>query len=177
MATRQLTADELVDALDALDVHFLSGGQPGVNVEQVHPERLLAQLAAQPEARLRLSIVPLLLRHPDLASVLPLALELASESARLTLMLYYTAAQLLQQEHHASLSRLLGTQPSLPDLYSAELGICVTNDPISQLQRLAERHTQLNGLAINWVGTYEHAAQRLIKRLQHEALWVSHGTA
>ena len=66
---------------------------------------------------------------------------------------------------------LNGVEYSSPDLYCAELGMSDKGNPKERLQHLAQRHTTLTGLALNWVGTYEHAVQRLIRRLESEALW------
>jgi hypothetical protein len=93
------------------------------------------------------------------------------DETRQSLKLYYTAGVLLQRLYHRSLEHLLGAQPLLPDLFGSELAVSLTDEPQKDLQRLGERHILLTGLNINWAGTYEHAAQRLIKRLEHEALW------
>ncbi|MCL4506203.1 MAG: hypothetical protein M1434_10065 [Chloroflexi bacterium] len=86
------TPDELVGALDALGVHFLSGGDSSPRARSLAPAELLAQLAAQPDARLRLAIIPLLLCRPEFASAAPTALEQLTEQRRQTFKLYYTAA-------------------------------------------------------------------------------------
>ena len=53
------TADELVSALNALGVRFLAGGEDVESPATLPPARLLAALAQQRDARLRLAIVPL----------------------------------------------------------------------------------------------------------------------
>jgi len=73
-----------------------------------------------------------------------------------------TAAHLLQQKYWQRLHALFGDSPTLPDLFAAELGLPAFIDPDHGLQRLAERHRQLSGRTINWLGTYEHGAQRLL---------------
>ena len=173
MAATLLTANELVGALDALDVHFLTGGEVSPRVHSLTPADLLAQLAAQSDARLRLAIIPLLLRRPELALAAQTAAEQLTGQPRWTLKLYYTAAVLLQRRHQNLLARLLGPQPQLVDLFGAELGISLAGDPQDSLRRLGERHTALTGLSINWAGAYDHAARRLIKRLEHEAAWAT----
>ena len=178
MPAALLTADELVGALDTLDVHFLTGGEASPRARRLPPADLLAQLAAQPDARMRLAIIPLLLRRPEFAATAPVAAELITGQTRWTLKLYYTAAVLLQRCYRDSLARLLGPQQPLHDLFGAELGVLpLAVDPREGLRRLGERHTALTGLTINWAGTYDHAAQRLIKRLEHEALWINQQAA
>ncbi len=173
MSAVPLTADELVGALDALGVRFLTGGEPSPRAHGLTPADLLAQLAAQPDARLRLATIPLLLRRPEFAVAAPAAAEQITGQARWTLKLYYTAAVLLQRRYRHPFNRLLGAQPPLPDLFGSELGVSLASDPQECLRQLGERHATLTGLSINWAGTYDHAAQRLIKRLEHEAIWAT----
>ena len=173
MVVTPLTADELVGALDGLGVHFLTGGEVNPRAQSLGQDELLAGLAAQPDARLRLAIIPLLLRRPEFAAAAYEAAERVSGTAQHTLKLYYTAAVLLQQRHRDRLVQLLGPQSSLPDLFGRELGVPRAGDSLERLQQLGNRHAELTGLRINWIGTYEHAVQRLIKRLELEALWVN----
>ncbi len=42
-----------------------------------------------------------------------------------------------------------------------------------QLLRLAERHKVITGIPLNWYGTYNHAAQRVITRLKKERAWAT----
>jgi hypothetical protein len=171
MIVTGLSANELVGALDARDVHFLTGGEYSNRAHDITPAQLLAELAMQNDARMRLAIIPLLLRRPELSSVAIDATQRVVGSARQTLKLYYTAAMLLQRLHHSRLIPLLGEQQALPDLFGAELGLSGAGNPKARLRELAERHAALTGFALNWIGTYEHAAQRLIRRLESEALW------
>lgn len=164
-----LTPEELVGVLNMLGVPFLVG--PKHSSFSPPPEALLVMLANQPEARLRLAIIPLLLVHPEFAAALPQAKFPLSEGARTTLKCFYTAAMLLQQKHATPLQKLLGERERLPDLFSRELQIPSTGAPNARLQQLAQRHQAISGLVVNWEGTYEHAAKRLIKRLEWEHKW------
>lgn len=51
-----LAADRLVTELNALDVRFVTGGDPAPSAPPLPPAELLASLAAQSEARLRLAL-------------------------------------------------------------------------------------------------------------------------
>lgn len=170
--TEDRSVDELVSALNSLGAHFVAGGAIATPPE-LTPARLLAALAEQSDARLRLAIVALLLRRPDLANAAQEAIVRLAEPARTMLKLYYTAAMLLQQKHAGQLYRLIGPRESLPDLFSGELGIPTSGSIEARLQALGKRHRDLSGLAANWVGTYEHAAERLFKRMEHEATILS----
>jgi hypothetical protein len=90
---------------------------------------------------------------------------------QLVLKLFYTAAVFLQQVHQESLYRYSNSWQTLPDLFSKELGLPTSGNPHEQLRQLGERHRELSGLAINWLGTYHHAAQRLTTRLERESSW------
>jgi hypothetical protein len=103
----------------------------------------------------------------------PAALAQGTDATRLVLKLFYTAAMLLQQRYRRALEQLMGAQPLLPNQFGSELGISIASDPWESLQRLGKRHAALTGLSINWVGAYEHAARRLIKRLECEARWIT----
>jgi len=166
-----VSADELVGALNFLGVHFLAGGESVEPVSTLSPARLLAALAEQADARLRLAIVPLLLCRPELARAVPEAMAYLAEPALTTLKLFYTAAVLLQQEYTSKLQPLLGQREPLPDLFSEELRVSPVDGTEVRLKWLGERHRALSGLAANWTGTYRYAAERLIKRLQWEAQW------
>ena len=164
-------ADQLVAELNTLGVHFVTGSSSPGPEPALPPTELLANLAQQSEARLRLAIIPLLLSRPDFAPAVPRALSQLNEPAQLTLKLFYTAAMLLQQLHASRLHGLLGRWEPLPDLFSEELGLRAEGGPQVRLKHLGERHHILSGLAANWVGTYAHAAERLMKRLEWEARW------
>ncbi len=163
---RKSSPDVAAAALAQLDVHFVTWTRPvsGVRLAK-NPVTLIASLAQQEEARLRLSIIPLLLRHPEFAAVVPDATRQLSPRRRDLLKLYYTAALLLQQKYAVRLLQLLGPSEPMTDWYSRELGIPVRGDPDTRLRILARKQRERSGLALNWLGTYEHASERFIRHL------------
>ena len=54
----------------------------------------------------------------------------------------------------------------LPDYYSEELKIEKNKSATDPLKLLAERHKEITGLPLNWYGTYNSVAQRVITRLK-----------
>ena len=162
------TGAQLTDALHALGLKFILGGRSTNGSLHKQPARLIAALAGSKEARLRLALIPLFLEHPEFAAyVRPVAANL-NASARLTLQCYYCAAVWLQREYQARLESILGSKPSLPDHFSRELGLQQTLvDPEPNLQMLAERHQVLSGEKVNWLGTYQHAAQVWLRGLEN----------
>lgn len=168
-----ISAAGLVTELTRLSVPFLTGGEPAGTTASLSPEELVAGLITQTEARLRLALIPLLLVHPELAAVVSDVLPRLSPREQATLKLFYTAAVILQRDHAGQLQDLLDRYEPLPDYFAAELGIPITGDCLDRLEHLGERHRALSGRAINWVGTYRHAADRLLRRLALERQWSS----
>lgn len=150
-----------------LDAHFVTGSRKVSGARLANqPTRLLASLVEQDDARLRLGIIPLLLRHPTLAVFVPEAVRRVAPRRRKLLKLYYTAAVMLQQKYASRLEPLLGAVIPLSDWYSEELGIPANGTPETRLRKLARKHREWSGLALNWLGTYEHAAERLVQHLE-----------
>jgi len=160
--TAVITGNQLTDALRALDVNFILGGKSQQAFLHKTPARLIAALAESGESRLRLSLIPLFLEHPEFAARVKAVAKKLSPPARLTLQCYYTAAVWLAQKY----------QPhgaSLPDRFSHELGLTPTADVDENLRELAQRHKELSGRRINWLGTYQHAAQVWQKGLEYKS--------
>ena len=157
-----LTAAQITAQLSALEVNFLQTENSDCGPAKVTQAELIAALATGDEARLRLALIPLLLRHPEFAATVRQVVSQLPAPSQLVLKCYYTAAQFLQQKYHTRLQALFGPLPMLPALFLADLGLSTVVDPAQGLQLLAERHRQLSGRAINWLGTYEHGAERLL---------------
>ena len=165
-----LTDDQLVSELWARDVRFLMGEQltPKPLLEPAH---LIASLAESGDARVRLSLIPLFLRHPEFASEAKSADRiLALQTAKLVLRFFYTAAVLLQRKYWEQISEIIGESQKLPDLFSSLLGMAQVDKPQKALAQLADRHKTISGRQINWIGTYEHAAKVWLKEMElHKA--------
>ncbi len=151
----------MTNALHALGVKFVLGGRSKDEPLHKQPARLIAALAESSEARLRLSLIPLFLEHPEFAAHVRAVARNLAPSARLTLQCYYSAAVWLGQKY-------LPRKKSLPDLFSKELALISTDDPEENLQTLAKRHEELSGAQVNWLGTYQHAAQVWLKGLEYK---------
>ncbi len=156
----------MVSALHSLGVNFLFGDTNASVLLHKQPNQLIVALAKSREARLRLSLIPLFLEHPEFSKHARKIAQGLSESAQVTLQCYYTAAVLLQRKHVAELDLLVGKKQSLPDLFSQKLGLLMTTDPEQDLQTLAKRHEFLSGMRINWLGTYQHALQVWMRGLE-----------
>jgi hypothetical protein len=163
--TSTFTGNELADALHTLGVNFIFGGSRKDENLPRKPASLIAALSESGEARLRLSLIPLFLEHPEFATYVQGVAKNLKPSARLTLQCYYTAAVWLEQKYQVR-------KPSLPDHFSTELNLVPSRDPDENLRALAKRHADLSQAQINWLGTYQHAAQVWIRawELEHGSL-------
>lgn len=157
--TAAITGSQLTNALRVLGVNFILGGQSKDESLRRQPARLIAALAESDEARLRLSLIPLFLEHPEFAARVRTVAKNLDPPARLTLQCYYSAAVWLAQKYQAR-------NKSLPDYFSKELNLHPTEDLEENLRGLAKRHEELSGARVNWLGTYQHAAQVWLKGLE-----------
>ena len=169
-----LTTEEerLVAELGLLGIRYLSRQSP-YQANQVRPPKvLLADLVRQPSARVRAAVIAVLLSHPEYAEAVPAALKRLRPPERLTLQSFYVAAMLLQQEHAHRLQPFLATRWQwLPDMFSAELGLPTQGTPRERLILLGYTHRQRTKATVNWVGTYEQVARRLIHYWERETQW------
>ncbi len=165
------TTATLAYTLEQIGVHFIAR-PANESIESVlPPDSLLCGLASSDEARMRLSLIPLFLNHPDYAEYVAEALNHLTLDQQQLLRCYYTAAQLLQQKHHAELNELFGDCESLPALFDETLGIDEIDVYDGRLQQLAKRQAQLSGRPINWYGTYEHAYTRMTRHARKRREW------
>ena len=160
------SGEQLVTALHSLGVEFVMGKQLENETLYKKPVSLIAALAQSPEARLRLSLIPLFLEHPEFAGHVPSVSKKLGSVSRTTLQFYYTAAVWLQKQHHNQLDALIGSKPILPDFFSHDLGLEITTDFQENLRSLALRHQLLSNSQVNWLGTYQHAYHVWIKGLE-----------
>lgn len=166
------TPAQLTTTLQHLGVRYLRSPAAAPQAENIAPADLLAGLAASPEARLRLALIPLLLWRPDLAVDAAQVEPYLVARPRLFLQCYYTAALLLQRINTDRLVPLGAGRETLPDLFSSRLDLSLTGDAHQDLWRLAHRQAQLSAEQANWLGTYYHAARTFIERLEREAQWI-----
>lgn len=119
----QLDGDRVVASLHNLGVRYIvveAGAEP---YEDLPPAQLIAALVRSESPRVRLCVIPLLLRHPEFAAAVPeLVTRLPQPQAEL-LRRNYTAAVYLQRMYRPALEIYLGQKPRLPDYFSAEKGL------------------------------------------------------
>jgi hypothetical protein len=150
-----IQGDRLANALRFLGVNFIAADRDIPETLHKHPAQLIKALAQSKEARLRLSIIPLFLDHPEFASYLPKITRTLTPSERLILQCYYTAALFFQKKYSSPVE----IKQELPGLFSDDLGLEQCSDLDVCLETLAARHQILSQSSVNWLGTYQHAAQ------------------
>lgn len=150
----------------------MAGDADGTVVTEPMPaDVLIAGLAQSDDARLHMALIAILLYQPEIATAVPEASALLSQSDQTRLRLFYTATVLLQRIHAEELRHHLTNWEPLPDYFSASLNLDLTAPLQKQLQQLGRRHQELSGIAANWSGSYQYAANRLLTRLAREMAW------
>jgi hypothetical protein len=162
MALSDPEEERLVAELELLGIRYLSRQTPEHAASVRPPADLLAGLIRQPSARVRTAVIAVLLSHPDLAEVLPAALERLSPPEQQTLLFFYTAAVLLQQQYAPQLQSYVGWQP-LPDRFAVDLGLPSSIPIRERLVALGQRQRQQTGKTVNWTGTYEQVVRHLLR--------------
>ncbi len=165
--TPTITNDQLVSELWARDVRFLRG-RGNLPPAQLFPATMLiASLAQSADSRVCFSLIPLFLRHPEYsAHVLEADKSIRAEASRIALRFYYTAAVSLQKKYSARINHIMGAYDPLPDLFSKQLNVHQDEDPDRALANLATQHNAMTGRFVNWIGTYEHAAEVWLRQME-----------
>ena len=168
-AINTFSNSQLASALNRLGIEFLLLDLIQDEEMQVSPEELITGLSCSSEARLRLALIPLFLQHSRLASLMPTVIKKLPRNAQVTLQCYYCAAFYLQQKYARRLENLFGEQDALPPLFLEQIGLSLDGDTDANLRALAREQQIISGRLINWYGTYEHAAQRLLVHQERAA--------
>ncbi|MCB0077358.1 MAG: hypothetical protein KDD73_08010 [Anaerolineales bacterium] len=161
------TIDQIAAALAAHDLPLLRTLQAArPPTAPFSPRETIQALTCSSEARSAELLIALFLRHPDYAEVEPeLADTLPWEDAY-RLRHLYTAAVYLQHLWHSQLTRHLGSQPTLPELYGQSewsLPAPTVHYGEAGLRELAARVQGESG--VNWASSYENARTLLLNHL------------
>lgn len=145
--------ESLVAALRDRGISYLAPSDAVAREAPESDEKLLWALLQQEDSRLRLAIVPLLLRHPEISASVPdLAVRL-DEAALLELQTLYTAAVYLQRNWRSRLIIYLDEVTLLPDLFSQQIGLPLPDDRFGK--------TGLVELADAWQARSQYPFERL----------------
>ena len=115
--------ESLVAALRERGITYLTPSDAvSVGAPKTH-EQLLCALVHQDDSRLRLAVVPLLLRRPEISESVPALAARLDEKASLELQTLYMAAVYMQRNWRSRLGIYLDDMPLLPDLFSQQMGL------------------------------------------------------
>jgi hypothetical protein len=168
--------EALVAELELLGVRYLSRQTRYRATHLRPPDRLLAELVQQPNARVREALIAVLLSCPRYAEFVPTAVDelgATNPSAATLLRLLYTAAVYLQPVYRQKREpSVVGGWYPLPDLYPTGFGLPSGDHPLAQkLYLLGQAHRKIAGVSLNWSGTYENVAKKLARRCEMERQW------
>ena len=119
----QFQRETLVAALREWGISWLAPGDAASDPALTSPETLLYALLRQPDSRLQLAIVPLLLRNPPLAAHIPRLVARLDARLALELQTLYMAAVYMQRHWKSRLGLYLDDMSLLPDLFSRQMGL------------------------------------------------------
>lgn len=164
--------EQLVAELRSLGIRYITRKSEQSLKSTRPPQQLLADLVCQSNSRVRMTIIPLLIIHPEYVEYLPAALEPLSEDERFRLKLLYSAAVILQQIYSKEIESHLGPiEDHLPDLFTSELGIPANLSLQQKLDLLATVQQKHSGQKLNWVGTYEKSINNWLRQKKLEKQW------
>lgn len=166
---KDIDTSSLVSDLSARGIRHLRIREQPVEYKPLSDQGLIAMLAAHPEPRLRESLIPLFLRHPELNEHVPQLVNALPAPAADTLRHMYTAAVYLQYFWHSTLGLYLGHFPRLPDFYGQTIyGLPPPDDRFGEsgLRALAAQFTQKTGF--EWLSVYTAAIDLLLRQLSLE---------
>jgi hypothetical protein len=169
-------SNRLVAELRRWGIRHLTGGddpdvQAKASAEPLDAATLLAFLAAEPDPRVHAACVALLLRHPELASRLPEALDQAAaleSEARESLVVLCLAVAYLQQAMREQLTFVLRVQHTLvlPSAFWEERNLPPPTPSTSAagLEALNHYEQTRHDLPLEFQGDWRSAAEHLFKQ-------------
>ena len=123
MIAMQYTRETLVAELRARGITYLAPSDALATEIIPSDDALLVALLDQPDTRLQLALIPLLLRHPALVRCVPSLVQQIESRLVIELQTLYMAAVYLQRLWRTRLGFYLDNTQLLPDLFSQQLGL------------------------------------------------------
>ncbi len=153
MAEVSYARESLVAALRDRGISYLAPSDAVASEVLESHEQLICALLHQNDSRLRLAIIPLLLRHPGISVSVPDLAASLDDVASLDLQTLYMAAVYLQRNWRSRLSIYLDDMTLLPDLFSHHMGLPLPEERFGK--------TGLVELADAWQARSQYPFERL----------------
>ena len=153
MAEVSYARESLVAALRDRGISYLAPSDAVASEVLETHEQLICALLHQDDSRLRLAIIPLLLRHPGISASVPNLAASLDDVASLDLQTMYMAAVYLQRNWRSRLSIYLDDMTLLPDLFSHHMGLPLPEERFGK--------TGLVELADAWQARSQYPFERL----------------
>ena len=115
--------EALVAQLREQGITYLAPSDATAEGASISAEELINGLMKQPDSRLQLALIPLFIRHPQLANCVPELSQQLDAELSLELQTLYMAAVYLQRHWKSRFRLYLSDMPLLPDLFSQQLGL------------------------------------------------------
>ena len=150
-------------------MRHLSIDEPFASYTAIDAATLIARLAGQADPRLREALIPLFLRHPELAGQTPELVQRLQPAAADTLRHLYTAAVYLQRLWLTTLHLHLGNFPRLPDHFGqASYQLPSPDEKFGEagLRRLARHYADRTGP--DWLSVYQSTMALFLQQLSLE---------
>jgi hypothetical protein len=177
---KEASREALVAALRERGLAYLAPSDARLGGESaLTAHELIARLAAQDDARLRLALIPLFIRHPDIAQAVPQVVVTLPDPARTEAIACYMAAVYLQRVWSIRLGFYLPGQSPLPDWFSGEIGLPSPDERHGKvgLHALADWHAAHSLYPFNWLASYQRVMDQLFELLKQEARRREHAPA
>lgn len=157
---------DLLAILDAHDVRHLSLAEPSASYVTLDDTDLLIRLASHTDPRLREALIPLFLRHPDLAACVTELVKRLDPATADTLRHFYTAAVFLQRLWLSTLRLHLGSFPLLTNHFGQRfyhLPAPEVKFGEAGLRGLARLYADSTGM--DWLSVYQTTMNLFLQQL------------
>lgn len=155
-------------------MRHLSVAESATPYEAIDATILVASLAGHADPRLREALIPLFLRHPELAGQAAALARRLDPAAADTLRHFYTAAVYLQRLWLSTLRMHLGSFALLPDHFGqAYYGLAAPDVKFGEmgLRELGRLHAAKTGF--DWLSAYQTTMNLFLQQLHLDE--VRHG--
>ena len=162
----RLDDDRVIATLHKLGVRYITVENGVEPYKDLPPEQLITALIRDDGVRVEYAVIPLLIRHTELASVIPKLVDSLPPTEAELLRRHYTAAAYLQRMYRPALELYLGQKPNLPDHFSREMNLPPPDEYYGEVG-LRELIARLP-VPVNWWYTYIDPVQMFIRALSLE---------